>query len=698
MQSGSEKPSAGFRTLGDILVDGAAIFLPPERLSVSEAAAKYRWLNNPPAYIGPWKNETTPYMVEPQDMFTSRYHNGLVFVGPAQSAKTESLVLNTLCYTVICDPADTILYSPSQASSRDFSKRRVDRMHRHSKPVGEQLIPGRHNDNTYDKNYRSGMIFSMSWPSINEMSGKPIPRTGLTDYDRMPMDVDGEGSPFDLAQKRTTSFKSFGMTMAESSPGKEITDAKWQRSTPHQAPPCEGILALYNRGDRRRWYWPCPHCREFFEGNFSDLIYEDKGDALESAKTVIMVCPKNGCVIKPESRFEMNRAGVWLREGETINVNGERGGKAVVSEMASFWLKGVAAAFITWQTLVMKYLNALEEYTRTGAEEALKATITTDQGEPYLPKSLESSRLPEDLKDQAVELPPRHIPPEVRALFAEVDVQKNAFVVQVHGIAEGQPYKIYVIDRFTILKSERRDEDGERKYVKPSDFPEDWDLIKTEVMDKTYPLSDLSGTMAINMTFCDSGGKSGTTTNAYDFYRRLKKDGNEHRFLLVKGDPKPNAPRAHIDYPDSGRKDRFAQARGEVPVLFLNSNILKDTLNGMLDRNESGDCRIIFPNWLGEKGSDQERFFDELTAEVRTQKGWENPLKRRNESWDLLYYHIGACVIRHVENVDWTAPPSWLAEWDDNPMVEREKPAKTTPIAEKEESNYGLAQLGELLG
>ena len=26
-----------------------------------------------------------------------------------------------------------------------------------------------------------------------------------------------------------------------------------------------GILSLYNRGDRRRWYWPCPHCGEYFQ-------------------------------------------------------------------------------------------------------------------------------------------------------------------------------------------------------------------------------------------------------------------------------------------------------------------------------------------------------------------------------------------------------------------------------------------------
>ncbi|EHC65541.1 tail fiber assembly like-protein, partial [Salmonella enterica subsp. enterica serovar Johannesburg str. S5-703] len=72
----------------------------------------------------------------------------------------------------------------------------------------------------------------------------------LTDYDRFPEDIDGEGDGFSLASKRTTTFMSAGMTLAESSPGREITDVKWRRSSPHEAPPTTGILSLYNRGDQ----------------------------------------------------------------------------------------------------------------------------------------------------------------------------------------------------------------------------------------------------------------------------------------------------------------------------------------------------------------------------------------------------------------------------------------------------------------
>ncbi|MDQ3038774.1 MAG: phage terminase large subunit family protein, partial [Pseudomonadota bacterium] len=406
-----------YRSLGDIVNECANIFQPPERLTVSEAAKKYVYLHNPPAYIGPWKGETTPYMDEPMDTFSSRDHTALIFVSSAQSAKTQGLILNTLAYTIRCNAVDVILFNPSQSSARDFSKRRVDRLHRYSKDIGSELLPGQHSDNTFDKFYKSGMMFTMSWPSINEMSGKPVPIVMLTDYDRMPMDVDGEGSPFDLGQKRTTTFKTFGMTVAESSPSKEVLDSKWQPATPHEAPPCEGILSLYNRGDRRRRYWPCPHCGIFFEGNFSLLKWENVGDPAACAKTTYMVCPSSGCVIKQESRYEMNLKGRWLRENQTIDNDGQLHGDGVVSDTASFWLKGVAAAFVTWQLLVRKYLDAELDFQRTGSQDALKTTVNTDQGEPWLPRGMESSRLAEDLQSAAINLPEKKVPEDVRCLI-----------------------------------------------------------------------------------------------------------------------------------------------------------------------------------------------------------------------------------------------------------------------------------------
>ncbi|MEM8348802.1 phage terminase large subunit family protein, partial [Morganella morganii] len=119
--------------------------------------------------------------------------------------------------------------------------------------------------NVHDKTFRAGNYLKIGWPSVNIMSSSDYRFVALTDYDRFPEDIDGEGDAFSLASKRTTTFMSAGMTLVESSPGREITDQKWTPSSPHEAPPTTGILSLYNRGDRQRWYWPCPHCGEYFQ-------------------------------------------------------------------------------------------------------------------------------------------------------------------------------------------------------------------------------------------------------------------------------------------------------------------------------------------------------------------------------------------------------------------------------------------------
>src|SRR5574344_2463647 len=147
------------QTLGELIVEVATVFQPPERLTVTEAAQKYVTLKNPPRYEGPYLPELTPYMVEPQNMTQSPDHTALIFCGPAQSGKSEALILNTWAYHVKCNPMDMLLYGPSQTAARDFSMRRIDRLHRNSPAIGQE-VPSRSDDNTHDKTYRSGIIGS----------------------------------------------------------------------------------------------------------------------------------------------------------------------------------------------------------------------------------------------------------------------------------------------------------------------------------------------------------------------------------------------------------------------------------------------------------------------------------------------------------------------------------------------------------
>lgn len=693
----TRKTLTTFEDIGDLfakVIEGS--LQPPRRVTISEWAEEDRYINQPGAYVGPWKNETVPYMVEPMNMLTDPNFTGEIFVGPAQCAKTDGLIINPIGYGATTDPMDMIVYCPTFAAARDFSIRRVDRLHRHSKKVGEAVLKAKDADNRTDKQYANGMMLSLSHPSVTELAGRPVGRVALTDYDRMPDDIDGEGSPYDLATKRTTTFGSFAMALAESSPSRDVVDPKYICSG-NEAPPCGGILALYNRGDRRRWHWPCPDCGSYFEGLWEHLTWDKQESNMDSAVTVRMICPHCSYAITQEERWAMNIAGRWLKEGQTICDLGMISGQGHRSNIASFWLRGVAAGLTTWPKLVKSYLDAEDDFKANGSEEALKKFFNTDLGEPYIMKRdlADHSRTPDMLMQRAYPLPygenedgedraivrltnetqaPKWIEPQVpdhvRALIGLIDVQQNMFIVQVVGISPGRPFDLTVVDRFSIRNSDRVDEhSGGFEWVKPGAYVDDWDKIEELVIRRTYPLaSDPTRKMTLKMTFCDSGGKAGVTTNAYNFVRELRKRGLGAKFHLVKGDATPNAPRTRITYPDNSKRGGGAKAgaQGDVPVLLLNPRLLKDTLDNRLDVVVPGAGMIHFPDWL------PDWFYGELTAELRdVKKGWLNTNKRRNEAWDLLYYAIGACVsaLLNVEKVDWENPPLWLTPSEGNPLV-----------------------------
>ena len=634
-------------------------------------------------------------MVEPQNLLSSRELAAIIFCGPAQSGKTEGLIINWIAYSVMQEPMDMTVFNPTQQNARDFAVRRVDRLNANSPHIRSRLIRSRAYDNKGSKQYQSGMILSLSWPTVSEMAGKPVPHIALTDYDRMDDSVSDEGSPFDLAFMRTTTFKSFALTVAESSPSRPVEDMRWVPGTRHEAPPCKGILALYNRGDRRRLYWPCPYCTEYFEGTWGNLKWDARDNALDAADTVRMICPHCDEEIWPFQRQWMLEESVWLKDGQSVDEKGKIVGKSSRSRIASFWLQGVAAGFKTWSQLVIEYLNASQEFERTGSETALQTFFNTSLAQPYVPKKLELERLPEVLMDRAEPFEELQVHSGVRFLVACVDVQRSRFVVQVHGIGPGSPYDITIVDRWSITKSKRLEYEDQYDRVRPGTYVEDWEILIEDVMSKTYPLDDGSGRrMSIKMTIGDSGGEDGVTTNAYEFYRILRRKGLASRFHLVKGHPLMTAPRTYIDFPDSKQKSKFAAARGDVPVLFLNSNVLKDALNHRLDSLTPGKGMIRFPDWL------PTWFYKELCVEHRDERGrWEGTRGVRNESWDLLYYCIGACAssLLRVESINWMNPPVWADDWSRNPLIIQAKDVDKSveALTPRVEKRIDFSELGK---
>lgn len=664
--------------------DVSGILRAPRRMLVADAVAEYMRVPLGAGNSVRWDPDLAPYVIEPMNCLASRQYDAVVFVGPARTGKTIGLIDGWIVYSIVCDPADMLVIQVSEEKAREHSKKRLDRTFRCSPEVKTRLSPRRNDNNVHDRTFRAGNYLKLGWPSVNIMSSSDYKFVALTDYDRFPEDIDGEGDGFSLASKRTTTFMSSGMTLVESSPGRDIIDTKWRQSSPHEAPPTTGILSLYNRGDRRRLYWPCPHCGEYFQPEVANMTgYRDTTDLVAASEAAYLQCPACKGKVLAGMKRELNMKGVWLRDGQSIDRDGNITGDGRRSRIASFWMEGPAAAYQTWSQLIYKYLAAEQEYEKTLSEETLKTVVNTDFGRPYLPRASTDQRKSELLEQRAEDVPRRCVPDGVRFMVATVDVQggrNRRFVVQVTGY--GSMGERWLVDRYNIRQSLRCDGNGESLAIDPASYPEDWDLLLTDVYNKTWrTASDPKRCMRLMAMAVDSGGEDGVTDNAYRFWRKCRREGIGRNVYLFKGDGHRREKLISQSLPDNtGRSTRRAKAAGDVPLYLLQTNDLKDRINNALWRETPGPNYIHFPKWLGSW------FYDELTYEERDIDGkWKKPGRGANEAFDLLVYADALVILRGYEKIKWPDAPEWARRetWLEEVPEEVSEEAPPTPVQAK---------------
>ena len=661
-------------------------FTPPQARTVAEGAAKSLIIKQTGAPSGPWSAEETPYMVYPMNMLASRLHEALVFVGPARTGKTAGLLLGWMAHTIVNDPGDMLFLQMTQDKAREFSKTDVSRAIDNSPDIKGMLSVAASDRNTHDVMFRNGAWVRIAWPTVSNVSGSTYRYVAITDLDRIANaeDVDGEGPLFSLARKRTATFLSRGMCLAESSPGIEQTDPTWIPATPHEAPPVTGILGIYNGSDRHRWYWQCTDCADWFEAAPGIGLFAMPSDdeLIENIRTANMtelakrygsriVCPCCGVEIPYKQKSNLNARGRWVADGQSLLPDGTLVGPEPSAKVTGFWLGGVAAAYQSWESLVYRHLQGLHDYALTGSEKSLQTTVNTDQGAPYMSRHLiESQGRGGGPMDRADHVLPRHmVPAETRCVIVSVDVQggvKSRFVVQV--MAVGPNREQWLVDRFEITQSKREGMGDEFAPIDPSSRPEDWNVLTDKLLLATWKTPIDGREIKAKRMIVDSGGEDGVTHNAYAWYRRIKAMGMAGRVRLYKGGSDRKAPIIKESLVGSPK------GKGDIPLLLCNTNLLADAVAAGLRRAGGGAGAYHFPpakhptlspeSWL------PQAFFDELQAEVRQANGTWSQTRRRNESIDLCRMIYAGLLSLGVDKIrDWNAVPAWLAPLDLNSEV-----------------------------
>lgn len=365
---------------------------PPENLTVSEWAEKYRMLDSKTSAMpGPWRNEKTPYLKEIMDEFINYETEEIIFCKPSQVGGTEAMQ-NMLGYVIQQDPSPTLIVYPTDTLAESISKNRLEPMIRASKPLRKLY---NENESSKLELQFDGMYLSLNGAnSPSALASKAIKYLFLDEVDKYPGASKKEADPIRLARERTKTFTNQRKIYMTSTPTLQ-TGHIWQ--------------ALQGADIEKHYFVPCPHCGEYIELKFSNLRFPsgDNLDNSERADMAVYVCQECGCKITDQDRDNMIRYGEWREV--------RRNTKA--SKKVAFWINTLYSPFVRFSEIVKEFLDSKDN------PDLLQNFVNSWLAEPW-----EDTKLKTDadmVMDRQTDLPQLVVPSWARYLTAGVDVQET---------------------------------------------------------------------------------------------------------------------------------------------------------------------------------------------------------------------------------------------------------------------------------
>ncbi|MGE3667712.1 MAG: phage terminase large subunit family protein [Steroidobacteraceae bacterium] len=227
---------------------GRALAPEPE-LTVSQWADRNRRLSSKAsAEFGQWHTSRTPYLREIMDAMTPSHPcTDGDFVKGTQIGGSEA-IYNAIGYTADQVPAPVMLVMPTTDTGKKISRQRLQPMIEETPALQTKFseAKSRSSSNTVlMKDFPGGLLVVAGANSGPGLRSMPMRFVYQDEIDAYPDDVDGEGDPVAVADKRTDQFS---------------RAKRFKCSTP-KIKGKSRITRRYEAGSQARYYVPCPHCR-----------------------------------------------------------------------------------------------------------------------------------------------------------------------------------------------------------------------------------------------------------------------------------------------------------------------------------------------------------------------------------------------------------------------------------------------------
>lgn len=624
----------------------------------------------------------TPYLREIMDAMTPSHPcTDGVFKKGTQIGGSEA-IYNALGYMADQVPCPVMLVMPTTDTGKRVSKQRLQPMIDETPALAAKFsgAKSRSSSNTVMmKDFPGGLLVIAGANSGPGLRSMPMRIVLQDEIDAYPDDVDGEGDPCAVADKRTDQFaraKRFKCSTPKIKGKSRIDRTYGAGSQGHYhvpCPHCERLQVL--RWAQMRWQLErrtefvcaecggvdeidhgaagehaCRHCgekselsaqniREIETDELSRVWYECEACSLEideHHKTAMMLEWPEG---RARHIHETPGPGQVLAEGDRdphaiwAMIRGRLCRYLPKYTKALSW--HVSALYsplgwFSWTRAVKQYLESkkggYDEETGESLEQVFWNTVA---GEAY--EIAGEQPKVNILRQRAESCEQGKIPAEGLVLVGAVDVQGDRLEVEIDAYGEGE--ECWIVDFQVIAGDPSKRGAGSV-----------WEEL-AKLRDKAYAHAG-GQTMRMLAMAVDSGY---LTQDVYDFCRRYA-----HRHVFAtKGDGSAGKPvlsrPVWVDVDHQGKKIK----RG-VQLWHIGTDTAKERLYRRLDLAEPGPGFHHLPRWLPEE------YFEQLTAEKlirRMARGVEKrewiKTRERNEALDLKILCYAAAIYAGVQRVNW---------------------------------------------
>lgn len=388
---------------------------PEARLTVSQWADLYRVMGdrsgNAPIRF---RTSTTPYLREIMDALGPHHPaRRVVLMAGVQLGKTTA-GNNGLGFTMAQVPCAMLVVMPTIESARRFSRQRLDPMIATTPELAGLVAPSRSRgggNTLLAKEFPGGVLFLTGANSATGVKQMPIRWLFCDEIDEYPGDIDGQGDPITLAEKRTT-----GPTYAR----RKVYLAS--------TPTIKGLSRIereYLATDQRQYFVPCPHCGHFDTITWKRIKWQNK-----DPRTAALICFECGALIEEHHKRTMLPGGEWRptavsKDPETIGFH--------LSSLYS------PLGWLPWSACVAEWIQAQTNPMK------LKAFVNCVLGETWEERG--DTVDPEGLLARA-ERYEADVPDGVGILVASVDVQGDRLEAIVKGYGVGEESWLIAFSQF----------------------------------------------------------------------------------------------------------------------------------------------------------------------------------------------------------------------------------------------------------